>query len=409
MDHTASHLDDDLSAENDEKAQKSFMDKSPLTDFLSIAFPDLTQQALQEVLASCDDPVQVVETLLEFQDQDQEIDSLNDQNDPDDKHPLDTLQDLFPDLDRSKIQRIWLDCNGDLERTAERLLDPEVITDESLTSDKPFYEQILPPKGLRSKDENDGFFQVNKRKWDKELKLIQSVFPDLNQPKDEALFGSLLEKYKGNTDQVASLVSRWMLDNPRKQSREDVSDLDKDTLSLMPLFPNVSFGTIQGQLLRLKSIEAVVEYLTNLDADNERPVKECQGDCVESGYPCLLHSSAQAHIQAPKQPKVNVNTTWGNIWSDDVKDMRMGQESHRKQSQRQTISSSFGARATSSSQRSTSGLQSPSGQDAFFFRDKAQEIREQRNELYRKAALAFKRGSLTGTGSAAFYSEQVIN
>ena len=334
--------------------------------FLSSLFPSVPKNTFSKLLESHNHNLEsVVERLLE-------TDGVPE---GDQEDPLERLYSLFPLISADQINSTWLRLNGDMQMVAEQLLNPE--------HQMQGYTRINPPKLKQSKDTVDSSTNAESL-----IGTLRQIFPDHS----DDFFLKTLEENHFDVEKCAILISQWTLENPPVQAK---SLFERHVGALLDIFPCQSRHTLEEILHREGSVDAAVEYLSeNQDAV---PVERetCLGDCIESGFPCLLHASSQSHILAPKQSKEK-QKSW--TLTNDTDDQALPKFNYIFNRERQSESQSA----------SSSRVGDVETQDPRALRLKADQIRQERNELYRKACQSFKRGDVTGYGSAAYYSEEVL-
>jgi hypothetical protein len=283
-------------------------------DFLSAVFPETNAETLLALLSAAeDDPARVVERLIrqEAVDHQESVVEIAREEDP-----LAMLQSVYPLLSPSLIQSAWIRCNGDVALAAEHLLNP--------SQEIPLTARILPPKAERGSP-GDVVLQVPKKTTKNNHKAptdgvdalqdLAAVFPD--QPLD--LLRQVLQESQGQLDLAAMKVSQWTMDDFRKEQHLQTR-LSRDIDSLRTLFPSRSKATLESLLERYGHLDAVIDYLSTVDESSVALFSEkdladlCEGDCIASGFPCLLHASDSMTTRTfpSRGPTGSKKNTWNN-------------------------------------------------------------------------------------------------
>jgi hypothetical protein len=246
------------------------------------------------------------------------------------------LQSVYPLLSPSLIQSAWIRCNGDVALTAEHLLNP--------SQEIPLTARILPPKAERG-GPGDIVLQVPKKTKNNKassrtndadaLQDLAAVFPD--QPLD--LLRQVLQESRGQLDVAAMKVSQWTLDDFRKEQHLQ-SRSSRNLESLQTLFPSRSKATLESLLERYGHLDAVIDYLSSIDESSvvifsDKDLADlCEGDCISSGFPCLLHASDSMTTRTfpSKGPTSSKTNTWNGDTGLELsqRDIAFGSSSNRR-------------------------------------------------------------------------------
>ena len=116
----------------------------------------------------------------------------------------------------------------------------------------------------------------------------------------------------------------------------------------------------------------------------------CKGDCIDSGFPCLLHSS---------------NSNYHQNLLNSVKQA----PSYNLQSRQNKIQ--YILSPITRSYHSEINIQldeSEISKGSNYLRNRAQDARKSRNDAYQKASSTWKNNNLTAKGSASYYGIQVF-
>lgn len=324
-------------------SSNSSKDLPGILDFLSSVFPETNVETLAALLSAAgDDPTRVADRLIRQEAIDHQ-ECVVDIATGEEEDPLAMLQSVYPLLSPSLIQSAWIRCNGDVALAAEHLLNP--------SEEIPLTARILPPKAERG-NSGDIVLQVPKKSkngktsssndtTDALTLQLAAVFPD--QPLD--LLRQVLQESQGKLDVAAMKVSQWTLDDFRKEP--DLKPrASRDVASLQTLFPSRSKATLESLLERYGHLDAVVDYLSMVDESavgfSDKDLADlCEGDCISSGFPCLLHASDSATTRA-SLPIGSKRETWNGEAALDVfqRDPTYGASStHRSSNHRRTTSS----------------------------------------------------------------------
>jgi hypothetical protein len=260
------------------------------------------------------------------------------------------------------------------------------------------------------------------------IDFLESIFPQIQR--SELL--QLLQSYKEN---VTDVVNHLIID----ESMDDTDEID----TLVKLFPSSSSSQIQNAWIESNGkIHVAAQYLCeevsdckmiDLSGEIDDTIQEeddsnhiyvliemfpdhsveflssilqdhgldkgislllkldqaCKGDCIDTGFPCLLHSSE------------NCNSSFYSSSSVQVSQSKLGKNKSNFQFILPPISRS---------------IEAPShilldeneiSKGSVYLRNMAQNARQSRNEAYQKASINWKSNDLTRKGSASYYGVQV--
>ena len=258
------------------------------------------------------------------------------------------------------------------------------------------------------------------------VEFLESLFPQIQKPE----LIKLLDLFKNNLDDV---VNHLIL--------QDEGDQDDEIDTLVKLFPSSSMSQIQTAWIESNGdVDVAAQYLCedvsdcklqttdHLPGDVDATIKEedqsnniytliemfpdhsveflssvlqdhgfdhglslllnldqaCKGECIDTGFPCLLHSTetfnnSKSSVQVQKVVKNNINLQ-------------------------------FILPPISRPNDTTNNIvydENEIAKGSAYLRNMAQNARKSRNEAYQKASTTWKCKNLTGKGSASFYSLQV--
>lgn len=262
------------------------------------------------------------------------------------------------------------------------------------------------------------------------VEFLESLFPQIQQ--QELI--EILDLFKGNiTDAVNHIISQdfnndfnnddeidtltrlfpssstteiqnaWIESNGRLHIAaqylcEDVSDIQSTSdlnvihqqehkhdesnhvFVLIEMFPDHSIEFL-STVFHDHGLENGISLLLNLE-------KTCKGDCIDTGFPCLLHSSNQNYNQSNSTSLEPVNQVVKFKSKNDLQ---------------------FILPPISRSQEYTPNIaldEYEISKGSVYLRNMAQNARKARNNAYQKASSTWKTNNLTGQGSASYYGLQ---
>ncbi|KAJ3015980.1 hypothetical protein HKX48_004279 [Thoreauomyces humboldtii] len=233
------------------------------------------------------------------------------------------------------------------------------------------------------------------------ISTLSAMFPDFCQ---RTIAASLVTS-EDDISAAVDALSRLSLSNPPA-----VPKFDEQLAALLDMFPDHDMELLEWALEISKGdLERAIEELSGPQRKPEAP---CDGKCIAKGYPCLLH--ARVHKKArPASATTSMGTNKGTVQKTSRASSATSTKTGRNVLTIAGHGSSVGRGSVTSSPegpekklRLSTYAGSAQGHDAQHYRQLAQEYREQRNENFRRAASAFRKGDLTGRGSAAYYSQE---
>ena len=256
---------------------------------------------------------------------------------------LATLVEMFPNLKTNYIWNVYIDSEMQLDSAIQKLVEP---TDHDHQGPK-----LILPKS--KKIEPDFKFTP---KMQSDIKGLCLVFPNVQQ---ESIEHMLMES-NGNADLCAAKISDILTrnDNVRARENELVGELEA-------MFPQMDSRHLRGLVQKCGgNIEACIQNIFDKDLSS-KPANAWDVSLIET----FQENKAVIHF--------------------DYHD--------RKEPVKSSISESA---------RNAPTATTTTRDDVLFYRDQAAELCKQRNELFQKAAEAFKGKGLIGTSGASYYSQQ---
>ncbi|KAJ3035183.1 hypothetical protein HDV00_004252 [Rhizophlyctis rosea] len=273
---------------------------------------------------------------------------------------IQTLSEIAPGYTLSQLQDVLAKAGGNVEAAGELIL----------TSPPPPPDTPSPPHRVKKITERPSqmfsFAKENKR--DQQVELLQSMFPDHPRKSIE----SALAVSRGNMERAAEhLMSLEVLADARE---EEGKSRDHDLAVLTEMFPNVSVSVLTRELGRAGTgLEGVVERL----AVNERA---SFGAVASSGVKAQRRESMTA-MYTSSTTGSNPYTRFGLYMEPDEIPNGGGIAHHGARVRRD-----FGTPKD--------------------LRSKAEALKQERNDAFKRAAAAYRKGDLTGQGSAVYYSQE---
>ncbi|KAJ3279924.1 hypothetical protein HK104_001064 [Borealophlyctis nickersoniae] len=365
-------------------------------NFLKASFPEIPTARLEIILERCDQDVEKAVNIILAESEDDCGSSGASDTSADDSSEsshgdcgcdrdlffpmgitdpkLKTLHEIAPSLPLLRLQNILEDAKGDLDNAVEMVLS-------ALEGRSPLSTGTPTPHRRRVTDPSYSFALDSP--FEKQITDLQSMFPDHAY----VTIQSALSTHKGNTERAVETLLRLSTETIASRTNES----DQDVATLTEIFPDRSTDDILAAL-RDSDLETAVAKLSitrpswkpesinwvapkNEMGMGSRPARSM---LVPSGLSEESFSVALGRSRKTHQP--------GYL------------PSNLDQSDAKPVSPVIKHGVSASPYDYDYG-------DPVDLRNQAQALRKERENAFRKAATAFRKGDLTGKGSAAYYSE----
>ncbi|KAI9088719.1 hypothetical protein DFS34DRAFT_422992 [Phlyctochytrium arcticum] len=371
-----------------------------------------TQQEISANLSSDSDNSHPNTTSSESFSSSEDDDGANDQSSGEPSLSLgyedsvDFLAEMFSDTTLDDLETTLATYDGDMEKAVHFLLARGSDDDISLSSSSSDAGEIrsvtdmsacassttsfTSSSGTPSHTHADFWTAAADPETERNMQTLSAVFPDIDRTR---IYSALAF----NSNDMGKATEELLQPDAAEHNKSHTHD--GDLAILFEMFPDRDLAELLSLLQEHGSAQGVSEFLTTVSSGTWH--MKCQGDCVASGYPCVVHSKAanssklhrvmsmdklpRSKSKAKKQPIFLISAAGSSIVERGTKLATLPDEKAQTFAQMTKYNVS---------------------QDPSSYRKVAQEILQRRNECFNQAAHAFKRGNLTGRGSAAYYSEE---
>ncbi|KAJ3145095.1 hypothetical protein HDU86_001147 [Geranomyces michiganensis] len=324
------------------------------------------------------------------------------------------LQSIFQHLSLSLLESALSQADGNVERAVEDILTTHSDFDDAsstvssgteVTSSCATVDDEVSEYASSGSSSPAGssviHTTVNGLGHDDAVGILAAMFPLLSHKSIE----QTLRTNANDVDAAANVLARASIsgDCPRH-------DQDAALATLIDIFPDHDISALTRELARWDNVDSAIAALAR---PSPPPAFSCDGICILDGFPCILHaheakSSGTRGSRTPESSKIS-----------------RGSPSATVKPPRSVTVLTAGRGASLSAARLAGGSSSPQSvqesaaaiqprlstlarpdDDYKQLREFAEEARRNRNDHYRRAATAFRKGDLTGRASAAFYAEE---
>ncbi|KAJ3184739.1 hypothetical protein HDU87_004144 [Geranomyces variabilis] len=229
--------------------------------------------------------------------------------------------------------------------------------------------------------------------------ILTAMFPLLSHKTIE----DALRTNGNKVDRAADVLAQSSLGGGSARHDNDVA-----LATLIDIFPDHDIGALSRELARWDNVDSAIAALAR---PSPPPAFSCDGICMADGFPCIVHArEARGGARTPKasaKHSIRIPTAAANS-PRSVTVLVAGRGASISAARRAGDTSSTLQQqeaGESAIQPRLSTLARPDD-DPQRLREFAEEARRNRNDHYRRAATAFRKGDLTGRASAAFYAEE---
>ncbi|KAI8821827.1 uncharacterized protein EV422DRAFT_527165 [Fimicolochytrium jonesii] len=331
------------------------------------------------------------------------------------------LSSLFPSLSVSALEEAYSNAGNNMETAVDQLLaaDSESSDDSASglsgsescadsASSKPYDDASSTSSSMtRSSRSTTGSRGAEETthprgssqppRYAESMEALTAMFPSHTHK----TITSALKTHYGDVDRATTSLAKLMLDETgASQTCDDGSD--SALAVLVDVFPNHNVDILKRTLRRTGGVDAAVVALSG------GPDKETKA--AWSGKGSLFVDTEDGDVAGtPRKSGKKGNGSWNtktSLGENKIWTLSMTGAS---------VASSprfSGPPAVESPKPGLLSPQTPTNkhattwQDPKELRQMAHEVRDSRNELFRRAATAFRKGNLTGKGSAAYYSDE---
>ncbi|KAJ3034912.1 hypothetical protein HK097_004363, partial [Rhizophlyctis rosea] len=317
---------------------------------------------------------------------------------------LKILSEIAPTYTLTQLEEILSAASGNVEAAVETILTSS--TPSTTTSTLTPIRSTTPSSStrpLREKPSQLLSFSTEAR-TESNIQTLQSIFPDSPLP---TIKSALQTSGNDLTRAAEHLMSLEVLSDPRSTQHVNT---DRDLAILTEMFPSTPLKSLR-KTLQSKTLEEAIEDLSfgnggkggggTVEAYGIVAAVPCDGSCLVGGYPCLIHKKVGGRREheerlggVVKGRRKSITTGGGGRAfgrSDNYTRLRLYEDFE------QTGSSV----ASHGEKREGGGGATPKE-----LRAMAEELKKERNDAFRRAAKAFRKGDLTGKGSAVYYSQE---
>ncbi|KAJ3171132.1 hypothetical protein HDU88_008168 [Geranomyces variabilis] len=324
------------------------------------------------------------------------------------------LQSIFQNLNSSILETALSHVNGNVERAVDHILATHSDFDDAsssvssgtefssscATGDDEVYEQStssgsnspIPTATSSANGMSDGLAHEDG------TAILTAMFPLLSHKTIE----DALRLNSNKVDRAADALAQSSLGGSSASHDNDVA-----LATLIDIFPDHDIAALRRELARWDNVDSAIAALAR---PSPPPAFSCDGICMADGFPCIVHARDSAGgARTPKSSKASNGTPTAAANSPrSVTVLVAGRGASISAARRAGDASSplqqhdAGGAAI---QPRLSTLARPND-DPQRLREFAEEARRNRNDHYRRAATAFRKGDLTGRASAAFYAEE---
>ncbi|KNC99118.1 uncharacterized protein SPPG_05377 [Spizellomyces punctatus DAOM BR117] len=327
------------------------------------------------------------------------------------------LAEIFPETLKENLEEALLICEGNVEKAVDSLLsDANDLLDDvcstcsssELSSNGEISRfddaassgslSSSTSKGTASSSESHCLGRKdNTNANGPELATLSAMFPD----HDQRTILSALNTHQFDMDRAADTLLRLTLDEIPDNR---VCKEDEVLAALMEIFPEQPLDILRITLRRCGGLDATVQELTK-DIKTAWG-RKCDGRCSAMGHPCVYHRSEKpidmemtADRRLRRADSASMSSRSGPIFTLSARGSSLPVSS-RIQNVANDVEQTGG---TSSAHANPSEI---NFLDPGECRQVAQSFREKRDEAFRRAAKAFRKGDLTGKGSAGYFSQE---
>ncbi|TPX63053.1 hypothetical protein SpCBS45565_g06882 [Spizellomyces sp. 'palustris'] len=327
------------------------------------------------------------------------------------------LAEIFPGTSEENLEETLLICEGNVEKAVDSLLSDanDCLDDVSSTCSSSEHSSngevsrfddaassgslsSSTSKGRASSSESHCLGPKDDASINgPEFATLSAMFPD----HDRRTIFSALTTHQFDMDRAADTLLRLTLDEIPDNR---VCKEDEALSALMEAFPEQPLDILRIILRRCGGLDATVQELTK-DIKTAWG-RKCDGRCSAGGYPCVYHRSEKAlDMEMPadrrlrREGSASISSRSGPIFTLSARGSSLPVSS-RIQNVGNDVEQTCG---TSSAHANPSEINYLDPREC---RQVAQDYREKRDEAFRRAAKAFRKGDLTGKGSAGYFSQE---
>ncbi|KAI9139579.1 hypothetical protein BKA69DRAFT_623591 [Paraphysoderma sedebokerense] len=192
------------------------------------------------------------------------------------------LQSLFPDIVHSVLVKTHHDNFNCLEMTAEVLSQMNATDDAEVETKEKNGESPINSEG-----QSEPFKSISPSR-DSDLAVLIDMFPSVPVSKLESILhnsSSVQEAIDGVL--ASSFAERKQKNGGNRSSSKTINpQLNPEITTLIEMFAELSVSVVEKVYGSSKNIEGAIQRLLEIE---KQP--KCDGSCIRSGFPCLIHSS----------------------------------------------------------------------------------------------------------------------